>query len=271
MTAAPPDGTPAIETIGLGRHYDGRWAVRDLALRVAHGEIYGFLGQNGAGKTTTIRMLAGLLQPSAGTARIEGREHGEAGRSLKRVIGLVPDTPPLYDYLTGRQHVGLVASLWGIPRKERDQRCERLFHLFGLTEIADQLCKGYSHGTRKKLHIAAVLTTAPQVLLLDEPTSGLDPLSTRRLKDLLLEEVARGTTVMLSTHVLEIAEQICHRVGILSNGNLRAEGTVPELRQRHGNRSFEDVFLSTTVTGPTSTGPTGTGPLTGIHDGTAAS
>ncbi len=117
-----------------------------------------------------------------------------------------------------------------------------------LRDFVDEPCKGYSHGTRKKMHIAAVLTTAPRVLLLDEPTTGLDPLSTRRLKDLLLEQCRRGTTVMLSTHVLEIAEQVCDRVGILADGVLRAEGTVAELRARHGERSLEDVFLLTTST-----------------------
>jgi ABC-2 type transport system ATP-binding protein len=222
--------------------------VQGLDLTIRRGELYGFLGQNGAGKTTTLRMLTGLLRPSGGSVRIAGLDPTRDAGTVKQLLGFVPDTPPLYDYLTGRQYVALVASLWHVEKKARDERSERLFPLLGLQESVDELCKGYSHGTRKKLHIAAVLTAAPQVLLLDEPTSGLDPLSTRRLKDLLLGEVARGTTVMLSTHVLEIAEQICHRVGILAGGSLRAEGTVPELRRRHGERSLEDVFLSTTGT-----------------------
>jgi ABC-2 type transport system ATP-binding protein len=132
-----------------------------------------------------------------------------------------------------------------VPREQRDERSERLFTLLGLDEAADDLCKGYSHGMKKKVHIAAVLTTAPQVLLLDEPTTGLDPLSTRRLKDLLLDECKRGTTILFSTHVLETAEQICHRIGILSGGTLRAEGTVAELRADGG--SLEDVFLRITA------------------------
>jgi ABC-2 type transport system ATP-binding protein len=213
---------------------------------VRRGELYGFLGQNGAGKTTTLRLLAGILRPSAGSARIAGLEHGAAGRELRQRIGFVPDTPPLYDYLTGRQYTALVASLWHVPRRERDERSERLFDLLNLRDAADELCKSYSHGMRSKVHLAAVLTTAPQVLLLDEPTTGLDPLSTRRLKDLLRQECDRGTTVMFSTHVLEVAEQICDRVGILAAGTLRAEGTVAELRERHGERSLEDVFLSAT-------------------------
>ncbi len=237
---------PAIATQALGREFGGKWAVQNLDLAVMPGEVYGFLGQNGAGKTTTLRMLTGILAPSHGTLRIAGLDHRDHGRALKQLLGFVPDTPPLYDYLTGRQYVALVASLWRVGRRDRDERSDRLFDLLGLAEHADELCKGYSHGTRKKLHIAAVLTTAPRVLLLDEPTSGLDPISTRRLKDLLLAEAARGTTVFLSTHGLELAEQICHRVGILVRGELRAEGTVASLRQRHGDRSLEDVFLATT-------------------------
>jgi ABC-2 type transport system ATP-binding protein len=238
---------PTIETHGLGREFAGKWAVRDLDLAVQPGEIYGFLGSNGAGKTTTLRMLTGILRPSAGTLRIAGFDHAANGRALKQCLGFVPDTPPLYDYLTGRQYVALVASLWHVERADRDARSERLFAMLDLAAAADELCKGYSHGMRKKVHLAAVLTTAPRVLLLDEPSSGLDPLSVRRLKDLLLEEAARGTTVMLSTHGLELAEQICHRVGILAHGRLGAEGTVAELRAQNGNRSLEDVFLATTA------------------------
>ena len=241
---------PAIVTAGLGREFGGKWAVQNLDLVVQRGEIYGFLGQNGAGKTTTLRMLTGLLRPSAGSLRINGLDHASASRELKRCLGFVPDTPPLYDYLTGRQYVALVASLWHVGRAERDERSERLLPLLGMAEAADELCKSYSHGMKKKIHIAAVLTTAPSVLLLDEPTSGLDPLSTRRLKDLLLDEATRGTTILLSTHGLELAEQICHRVGILAGGRLQTEGTATELRAAHGDRSLEDVFLAVTAKAP---------------------
>ena len=237
---------PPILAERLGREFAGKWAVRDLDLAVQPGEIYGFLGQNGAGKTTTLRLLCGLLRPSSGRVGIAGHDPIAAARAAKQQLGYVPDTPPLYDYLTGRQYIGLVASLWGTPPAERDRRSERLLEQLGLAEHADALCKGYSHGTRKKIHIAAVLTTAPPVLLLDEPSSGLDPLSVRRLKDLLRDEAARGTTILLSTHGLELAEQLCHRIGILAGGRLRAEGTAAELRARHDHRSLEDVFLSTT-------------------------
>ncbi len=242
------DAPVMIETRQLGREFAGKWAVQKLDLTIRRGEIYGFLGQNGAGKTTTLRMLTGLLRPSAGSMGIAGLDPVADSRRCKQLLGFVPDTPPLYDYLTGRQYTALVASLWHVERAARDARSEILFDLLGLREVADDLCKSYSHGMRKKIHLAAVLTTGPQVLLLDEPTTGLDPLSTRRLKDLLLEEARRGTTVMLSTHVLDLAEQICDRVGILASGTLRAEGSVAELRKQHGERSLEDVFLSTTGT-----------------------
>ena len=244
------DAAPAIETRGLGRRFGGKWAVRDLDLAVAPGELYGFLGQNGAGKTTTLRLLAGLLRPTEGEARICGASHATDTRAVKQRLGFVPDTPPLYDYLTGRQYVALVASMWRVDRGTRDQRCDELLDLLNLSQQADELCKSYSHGMRRKIHLAAVLTTAPDVLLLDEPTTGLDPGSTRRLKDLLRRQVAGGTTVLFSTHVLDTAEQICDRVGILAAGRLRDQGTVAELRERHGQPSLEDVFLALTDGGP---------------------
>jgi ABC-2 type transport system ATP-binding protein len=250
-SAAPPAVPPTatIEARGLGRAYDGNWAVRHLDLTIRSGEIYGFLGPNGAGKTTTIRMLAGLLRPSEGDVRIAGLDYATAPMRLKAITGLVPDTPPLYDYLTGRQYIALVASLWHVARPAREERQARLLQALALEDVADELCKGYSHGTRKKIHLAAVLVTAPSVLLLDEPTTGLDPRSARALKDLLRGEAARGTTILFSTHVLETAEQICHRVGILDRGRLLAEGTMAELRSQRGEGSLEDIFLRLTEGG----------------------
>jgi len=244
---AEPAVTAVIDARDLGRAYANRWAVQHLDLQVQAGEIYGFLGQNGAGKTTTIRMLAGLLRPTAGQIRVAGLDPVADGRALHQILGVVPDTPPLYDYLTGRQYVALVAGLWHVERRERDQRCDRLFAALQLEDVAEDLCKGYSHGTRKKIQLAAVLTTAPSVLLLDEPSTGLDPLSTHRLKDLLREQSAAGTTILLSTHVLSIAEQICHRVGILHGGRLAAEGSIADLCNRSGKTSLEEVFLAATL------------------------
>jgi ABC-2 type transport system ATP-binding protein len=246
--AESPDSSRSfqIETTDLGREFGGKWALQDLTLRVYAGELYGFLGQNGAGKTTTMRLLAGLLRPTAGEVRIAGLGHANDSRALKSKLGFVPDTPPLYDYLTGRQYIALVASMWRVERKLRDERSDRLLDMLHMSDVADDLCKSYSHGMRKKAHLAAALTTAPDVLLLDEPTTGLDPGSTRRLKDLLRTEVASGTTVLFSTHVLDTAEEICDRVGILAKGKLRAEGTVAELRAQYDNQTLENVFLKLT-------------------------
>ncbi|MBL8725373.1 MAG: ABC transporter ATP-binding protein [Planctomycetes bacterium] len=250
--SADPGGSPrasdaAILATDLGRQFDGRWAVRHLHLAVQPGEIYGFLGQNGAGKTTTIRMLAGLLRPSAGVVRIGGHDLHSDRRAVQQCLGVVLDTPPLYDHLTGRQHGALVGNLWGVPRELRDRRLAALCDALQLTEQLDEPCRSYSHGTRKKVHLAAVLATNPRVLLLDEPTTGLDPLSVRRLKDLLRAESQRGTAILCSTHVLETAEVLCHRLGILHGGTLRAEGLPAELRAAAGGASLEDVFLQATA------------------------
>lgn len=235
-----------IKTEGLGRRYDNRWAVRGLDLDIAEGELFGFLGPNGAGKTTTIRMLNGLLTPTEGALSIAGLDYRTDPDGLKRICGLVPDTPPLFDYLTGRQYVALVAGLYGVKRKDRDARCERLFAALELSEHANSLCKGYSHGMQKKVHLAAVLTTAPRVLFLDEPTTGLDPRSARTLQDLLVEYSRAGTTIMLSTHILSTAEALCDRVGILASGQLRACGTMEDLRASGGAGSLEEIFLQLT-------------------------
>ena len=239
-----------IETRGLSRHFGSTTAVDQLDLAVRGGEIYGFLGPNGAGKTTTIRMLCGLLRPTAGSIRIGGVDLAADPMAVRAMIGFVPDTPPLYEYLTATEYIGFVASLYRLPAAVRDERAA--FHLqqLGLADRAHELCKSLSHGMRKKLHIAAVLTLAPRVLILDEPTNGLDPRSGRVLKDVLARARDDGTTVFLSTHVLATAEEICDRVGILNRGRLLAEGTMAELRARDGARSLEEVFLRLTDEAP---------------------
>jgi len=235
-----------IETHALTRRFGSADAVVDLDLSVQPGEIYAFLGPNGAGKTTTIRMLCGLLQPTSGTIRIGGFDLREDMDSVRKVMALVPDTPPLYEFLTGREYIGFVASLYAIAPADRDERAGRYLEAFDLAHRADEVCKSYSHGMRKKLHIAAVLTTQPKVLLLDEPTSGLDPASARRLKDVLVMTREAGTSVFMSTHLLATAEEISDRVGILTDGRLRAEGTMEELRGSGTDSSLEDIFLRLT-------------------------
>ena len=234
-----------IETRGLTRRYGRTTAVDGLDLTVRTGEIHGFLGPNGAGKTTTLKMLAGLLRPTAGTVTIAGLDWKQHTKELRRLVGFVPDTAPLYDYLTGRQHIALVAGLFGVARADRDARAAELLDALELADRADDLCKGYSHGMRRKIHLAAVLVTQPQVLILDEPTTGLDPRSVRALKDLLLRTRAQGTTVLLSTHVLEVAEELSDRIGVIAAGRQRAEGTMAELRTMRGSagETLERIFL----------------------------
>jgi len=234
-----------IETSRLCRSFGPIRAVEDLDLRVDAGEIFGFLGPNGAGKTTTIRMLCGLLEPTSGTLAIDGHDYRSAGSRIRQITALAPDTPPLYDYLSGWQYVAFVAGLYGIAADDRDRDGRRNLERLGLIDRADELCKGYSHGMRKKLHLAAVLTTRPRLLILDEPTTGLDPASVRTLKDMLSDARAEGVTVFLSTHVLSTAEEICDRVGILYEGRLRAEGSLSALR-KDGLDTLEDVFLDLT-------------------------
>jgi len=236
-----------IETHGLCRNFGPLKAVDRLDLAIEGGEIYGFLGPNGAGKTTTIRMLNGLLKPTNGRIVLDGRTYEDDARPLRRITGLVPDTPPLYDYLTGRQYIQFVASLYGVAPADERRRAEGLLERFGLAGNAGKLCKGLSHGMKKKIQIVSVLVTRPRILFLDEPTTGLDPRSARTLKEILRESCREGATVMLSTHILDTAEKICDRIGIIDQGRLKAEGTMAGLRSREGAGTLEDIFLRLTV------------------------
>ena len=251
-TAAGPGSSdsrasgPFLEVRGLGRDFDRVAAVKDLDLRIEPGEMYGFLGPNGAGKTTTMRLLTGLLRPTRGTIHIDGRTYADDGRHIRAITGYVPDTPPLYEYLTGRQYIGFVASLYGIEPEQRNADAARWLEALDLADRGDDICKSYSHGMRKKLHIAAVLVTRPRLLFLDEPTNGLDPRSARHLKDSLLRVRDEGVTIFLSTHLLETAAELCNRIGILYAGELRAEGTLDELRALGSGDTLEDIFLRLT-------------------------
>ncbi|MCB9868923.1 MAG: ABC transporter ATP-binding protein [Planctomycetes bacterium] len=235
-----------IEFDRVTRDFGPTRAVDELSLRITEGELYGCLGPNGAGKTTSLRMAVGLLRPTSGTLRIAGRDVLTEAPAVRRLRGFVPDTPPIYDHLTGWQYVAFVASLWNVDRAQRDADAERMFTLLDLQEARNQICQGYSFGMKKKLHLAAILVTRPRVLFLDEPTAGLDPRSTRTLKDLLRELCAGGTTIFLTTHLLDAAEELCDRIGIVAKGRLLAEGTMSELRARTGDARLEQVFLSLT-------------------------
>lgn len=238
---------PMIETQHLVKRYGDKLAVDDVSLGVRPGEIFGFLGPNGAGKTTTIRMIVGLLKPTSGIVRVAGYDVQADPIRAKAATGYVPDEPHLYAKLTARELLRFVSDLYGLDRVQVARRGEELLRMFDLAEAGDDTIDSYSHGMRQKAALAAALVHDPQVLVLDEPTVGLDPRSARLIKDLLRQMAERGAAVFLSTHILEIAEHMCDRIGIIDRGRLIAIGTMDELRgQERGQASLEDIFLSLT-------------------------
>jgi len=237
-----------IETRGLTRNYGSFAAVQALDLNVGAGSVYGFLGTNGAGKTTTIRMLTGLLAPTSGTVRLAGVDLGAEPRRAKALTGYVPDRPELFPELSARETLRLTAGLHSLEPAAAARRGESLLESFALGAFGDESVEGFSHGMKQKLAIACALLPGPKVLILDEPMVGLDPQGGRQVKDLLRRLAARGMTVFLSIHTLEIAEQLCDRLGVLLNGKLVAEGTPGELRSQAGaeGAGLEEVFLRLT-------------------------
>ena len=238
---------PLIETDHLVKRYGEKIAVEDVSFQVYSGEVFGFLGPNGAGKTTTIKMIVGLLQPSSGFVKVAGFDVQNQSLQAKAASGYVPDTPNLYPKLSGRELLRFVGDLYEMPRAQVERRIEELLRLFDLIQAANDTIDSYSHGMQQKTALAAALLHDPRVLVLDEPTVGLDPRSARVIKDILREMADRGTAVFLSTHILEIAERMCDRIGIINRGRLIAVGTMDELRALgQGETSLEDIFLSLT-------------------------
>jgi ABC-2 type transport system ATP-binding protein len=237
-----------IETQALVKRYGDKVAVNNISFEVQAGEVFGFLGPNGAGKTTTIKMIVGLLQPTSGTIRVAGYDVQTQPLLAKAASGYVPDTPNLYAKLTGRELLRFVGDLYSLDRQRLAQRTEELLRVLDLNEAADQTIDSYSHGMQQKASLAAALMHDPKVLVLDEPTVGLDPKSARLIKDILRQMAERGTAVFLSTHILEIAERMCDRIGIINKGELVAVGTMQELRSlgKAGETSLEDIFLALT-------------------------
>lgn len=236
-----------IEFQGLSKVYGSFNAVKPLTLTVRRGEVFGFLGPNGAGKTTTIRMMMGILVPSGGQVLIDGFDCQAEPAEVKRRVGYLPDTPVFYDYLRGREILQFVAEMHGLPRAEAAQRSSRLLAEFGLTEAGEDYAVNYSLGMKKRLGLACALIHEPSVLILDEPINGLDPRASRDVQERLLEAAARGVTIFVSTHLLDMAEKLCDRVGIIHRGELVATGTLDEIRaESSASGSLEDVFLKIT-------------------------
>ena len=237
-----------IETRNLIKRYGDKVAVDNVSFDVHQGEVFGFLGPNGAGKTTTIKVIVGLLQPTSGTVKVSGYDVQAQPMLAKASSGYVPDTPNLYAKLTGRELLRFVGDLYNMDRARVARRVDELLRMFDLTNAADDTVDSYSHGMQQKTSLAAALMHDPKVLILDEPTVGLDPKSARLIKDILRQLADRGAAVMLSTHILEIAERMCDRIGIINKGQLIAAGTMNELRtlDTTGRTSLEDIFLSLT-------------------------
>lgn len=234
--------TPAIETVGLTRDFGTFRAVDQVALNVARGSFYGFLGPNGAGKSTTIKMLTGLLAPTAGTVRILGEDTSNAVRTrdLKQRIGVVPENLALFDNLTASEYLTFIGRMYSLSPETIRERSQELLAIMELDRDEKKLTLEFSHGMRKKLALAAALIPNPDLLFLDEPFEGVDAVASRVLRDVLRRCVQRGATVFLTSHVLEIVEKLCTAVGIIARGRLVYEGTMDALRQ---DGTLEDKFI----------------------------
>jgi ABC-2 type transport system ATP-binding protein len=232
---------PAVETKGLTRLFGGVAAVDRLDLRVERGTFYGFLGPNGAGKSTTIKMLTGLLAPSGGEARVLGRNMFDVGESLdaKQRIGVVPEDLALFENLTAREHLTFIGRMYMLPSATIRTRIDELLHLLGLADDG-KLALEYSHGMRKKLALAAALLPNPDLLFLDEPFEGVDAVTSRIIRDMLADFVRRGSTVFLTSHVLDVVEKLCTHVGIIANGRLVEQASLDDIRR---GGSLESRFL----------------------------
>src|SRR5450432_3873161 len=233
--------TPAIAVHDLRKVYEGKAAVDGLSLTVPRGSFFGFLGPNGAGKSTTIRMLTGLIPATSGTVELLGLPMPAEELSIKQRIGLVPDESLLFDRLTGMEFLEFVGRMYSLPRPLAKQRSEELLELFELANERRKLIAEYSKGMRKRIAMAASLIHKPELFLMDEPFEGVDAVGARLMKDILLDQVRHGATIFLTSHVLEVVERLCDRVGIIHEGKLIAEGLMADMRGTA--ETLEDAFV----------------------------
>ncbi len=236
-----------IEFKNLSKKYqkDKPFAVENLNLEVKEGEIFGFLGPNGAGKSTTINMLMGVLTPSSGSIFIDNHDVQKESFLTKQMIGFVPDEPLFYEKMTGMQHLSFICDIFDVPKAERLDRANRLIKLFNLEKAIDDRISSYSHGMKQKLGIIAALIHEPKLLVLDEPMVGLDPKASYILKDLMRRFCDKGGTVFFSTHVLEVAQNLCDSIGIINKGQLVLNSSLKEFNEKE-NASLEKLFLEIT-------------------------
>ncbi|MBI5261420.1 MAG: ABC transporter ATP-binding protein [Bradyrhizobium sp.] len=237
--------TSALELRGLTKYFD-RPAVDSLDLTIRTGEFYALVGPNGAGKTTTLRMVAGLLRPDAGSVTVFGIDALADPVAAKQLMAWVPDEPMIYDKLTPLEYLEFVAGLWGIEPAIAEPMAHDLLVSLGLEAHLHERCEGFSKGMRQKVALAGALVHDPRLIILDEPLTGLDAVSARHVKGLLGGRVRAGCTVIMTTHILEVAERMADRIGVIASGRLVAEGTLAELRQQNGrtDTSLEDLFIA---------------------------
>src|SRR5207237_4613040 len=233
----------ALQVRGLTKRFD-RLAVDALDLTVRSGEFYALVGPNGAGKTTTLRMVAGLLRPDAGSVGIFGIDALSEPTAAKQIMAWVSDEPMIYDKLTPLEYLEFVAGLWGIDPRTSEASAHDLLVSLGLQAHLHERCEGFSKGMRQKVALAGALVHDPRLIILDEPLTGLDAVSARHVKGLLQQRVRGGCTVIMTTHILEVADRMADRIGVIAAGRLVAEGTLAELRQQNGHHSLEDMFIA---------------------------
>ena len=237
-----------IEIQKFSKKFGDTLAVDNLDLNIPAGEFFTFLGPNGAGKTTTLKTVAGLLRPTSGRVLVGGYDMAEKNTEAKRLISFIPDVPYVYEKLTGRELLYFIGELYKLDRDYYRDETERLLRLFYMQDYGNQLMESYSHGMRQKIVICSALITDPRLIIIDEPMVGLDPKSIRLVKDILRTCADRGTTILMSTHTLTLAEEISDRVGIIHNGRLISEGTVEEIkRSSEETKGLEDIFLKMTA------------------------
>ncbi len=237
--------TPACEIVQLYKRFGPKVAVDNLSIHVMPGSLYGFLGVNGAGKTTSLRILAGLIQPDGGRILINGIDTLTNPSEAKRHLAYIPDDPVIYGKLTPMEQLEFVAALWQVEPKYARARAQELLEILGLWERRQEWLESFSRGMKQKIALASALIHDPKLILLDEPLTGLDASAARLVKDILNQFLKKGGAVILTTHILDVAERLSERIGIMSGGKLIAEGTMAELRQSVAQPtwSLEDIFL----------------------------
>jgi len=238
-----------IELKSLTKKYGDYKAVDDLNLYVKKGEIFGFIGPNGAGKTTTIKMIGGILAPSAGSITVAGIDMQKEPEKAKSKIGFIPDRPYLYEKLTGREFLKFTADLYGVSADVFNKKAQQNLEMFSLADWSDELIESYSHGMKQRLIMSAALLHDPEVIIVDEPMVGLDPMAIMMVKDLFQRLAHKGVTVFMSTHTLAVAEDICERIGVINKGHLIASGTTADLQRKANitDAHLERVFINLTT------------------------